>query len=74
MRLPRGSVAGMTDRFHLTLSSGGRPVAHGWWSDRATADRKFVAWIGESGDVDQARIVLVDEETGTVLTTWPDET
>jgi hypothetical protein len=38
---------------------------HGWWADRNTADRKFTAWIGEHGNV--------DEETGETLTTWPKE-
>lgn len=60
-------------RFHLTLYSSGLPVAHGWWGDRATAERKFTSWIGEFGDVDQARVVLVDEADGSVLTTWPEE-
>jgi hypothetical protein len=59
-------------RFHLTLFSGGRPVAHGWWGVRSTADAKLVAWIGELA-VDEPRLTLVDEETGAVLTTWPDE-
>jgi len=60
-------------RFHLTLYSDGAAVMHGYWPDRATADRKFVAWIGEHGGVANARITLVDTETGRVLTTWPDE-
>ena len=60
------------ERFHLALSSAGRPVMHGWWADRATADRKFSAWKEEHGSVDGARVVLVDEGTGTVLTTWPE--
>lgn len=61
-------------RYHLTLSSGGEPVMQGWWADLATAERKFTRWVGEHGTVTGARITLVDEETGTVLTTWPDET
>jgi hypothetical protein len=60
-------------RFHLTLFSGGRPVAHGWWADRGTADTKLVAWVREFA-VDEPRLTLVDEETGAELTTWPDET
>lgn len=64
----------MTDqRFHLTLFSGGAPIAHGWWASRTTADGKFKAWLGEF-PVEDPRLALVDEETGTVLTTWPDET
>ena len=60
-------------RYHLTLSTGGRPVMHGWWGDRATAERKFARWIGEHGTVAGARVVLVDEEEHLVLTSWPDE-
>ncbi|GHD70062.1 hypothetical protein GCM10010317_076540 [Streptomyces mirabilis] len=60
-------------RYHLTLYAGARPVMHGWWGKRATADRKHAAWKREHGSVDGARIVLVDEETGSVLTIWPDE-
>lgn len=61
-------------RYHLTLSTGPQPVMHGWWGERATADRKFRTWIGEHGSVDGARVTLVDEETGETLTTWPTET
>lgn len=46
---------------------------HGRWASRATAEGKFTRWIGEHGTVDGARVTLVDEETGSVLTTWPDE-
>ena len=60
-------------RYHLTLTSAGRPVMHGYWGVRATADDKFRRWIGEHGSVDGARVTLVDEETGVVLTTWPEE-
>jgi NADPH-dependent ferric siderophore reductase len=60
------------ERYHLILATAGRPVMHGWWADRATADRKFTAWIGgEHSSVDGARITLIDELDGTVLTTWP---
>lgn len=60
-----------TDRYHLTLSTGERAVQHGWWADRATAERKFMAWAGSA--VADARVVLVDTETGTVIHRWPDE-
>lgn len=60
------------DRYHLTLHADGRPIMHGWWSDRATADRKFRTWIGEHGNVDGARVTLVDEETGQVIHRWPE--
>lgn len=64
----------MTDqeRYHLTLASTGGPVMHGYWSTRATADRKFRSWIGEHGGVAGARVTLVDEETGETLTVWPE--
>lgn len=61
-------------RYRLTLAADGRPAMHGWWADRATADRKFRTWIGEHGSVAGARVTLVDEETGTVIHRWPDET
>jgi hypothetical protein len=60
------------ERYHVTLSSAGRPVQHGWWENEATARRKFASWIGEWGTVDGAQVTLVDEETGAVLTEWPD--
>lgn len=60
-------------RYHLTLTSGDRPVMHGWWGDRATADRKFRRWIGEHGTVTGARITLADEWEQRVLKSWPDE-
>jgi hypothetical protein len=62
------------DRFHLTLTSAGRPVMHGWWSDEAVARAKHRDWIGgEHGSLPAARITLVDEETGTLWTAWPDQ-
>lgn len=59
-------------RFHLTLHAGARPAMHGFWADRATADRKFTRWIGEHGNVAGARVTLVDTVTGETLTEWPD--
>lgn len=64
---------GLPDRFRVTLAAAGRTVMNGWWASEATARRKFRDWIGEHGSRSGARITLVDEETGTVLTTWPDE-
>jgi hypothetical protein len=61
------------DRFHLALTVDGRPVMHGWWGSEATARRKFTSWIGEHSSMSGARVTLVDEEAGAVLTTWPDE-
>lgn len=60
-------------RYHLTLSSGGRPVAHGWWGSEVIARRKLAAWVGAWGDLPDARLTLDDEETGATLTTWPGE-
>jgi hypothetical protein len=61
------------DRYHLTLTTDGRPVMHGWWAKESTARRQFRSWVGEHG-LPGARIVLVDEETGETLTEWPEET
>jgi hypothetical protein len=55
------------------LSSADRPMMQGWWASEATARDKVRDWIGERGNLPDARVTLVDEETGTVLTTWPDE-
>ena len=59
-------------RYHLTLTAAGRPAVQGWWGSEAVARGKFSKWIGLSKEPD-ARVTLVDEETGTVLTTWPEE-
>jgi hypothetical protein len=61
------------ERYRHTLYSGERPIMHGWWSDRPTAERKFLGWIGEHGSVDGARVELVDEEEQRVIASWPDE-
>ena len=58
------------ERFHLTLYSAGRPVQHGWWPLESTARSKFRDWVG-SGVAD-ARVMLVDEETGETLAEWPE--
>jgi hypothetical protein len=60
------------ERYHLTLTSAGRPSMHGWWGSEAVARDKFTTWVGDWGRPG-ARITLVDEEAGTVLTTWTDE-
>lgn len=59
------------DRYHLVLSLDGRPTMHGWWADETVARGRFTAWVGAYGKTG-ARITLTDEETGTVLTEWPD--
>ncbi|MET8113841.1 hypothetical protein [Streptomyces prasinus] len=62
------------ERFHVVLSSEGRPVQHGWWSSEVVARGKFRDWVGEWGELPDARVTLTDEETGTELTTWPETT
>lgn len=59
-------------RYHLTLTRDGRPAMHGWWGSEAVAQAKFTEWVGDWGR-QGATVTLVDEDTGTVLTTWPDE-
>jgi hypothetical protein len=63
----------MEGRYHLTLTLDSQPAMQGWWGSEATARRRFTAWIGERGRPG-AQIVLVDEETGETLATWPNET
>jgi hypothetical protein len=58
-------------RYHLTLSLDGRPAMQGWWGSEETARDRFRDWVGRAAD--DARVVLVDEETGETLTTWPTE-
>lgn len=60
------------ERYHVTLTAAGRPLMHGWWGSKSTADAKFKEWVGDYGRPG-SRITLVDEVTGAVLTTWPEE-
>lgn len=60
------------ERYHVILTSAGRPVAQGWWKSETVARGKFASWVGEWGDLDGARVTLTDEDTGTVLTEWPE--
>lgn len=62
----------MTGRFHLTLTTAGRPVMHGWWGSEAIARGKFTRWVGDWGR-DGVHIALVDEATGETLEAWPEE-
>ncbi|MFF9458071.1 hypothetical protein [Streptomyces flaveolus] len=62
----------MTDRYRVTVTVGGRPMLHGWWSAEAVARAKFSSWVGEHGDQPGARVTLTDEANGSVLTEWPD--
>lgn len=62
------------ERYHLTLTTGGRPAMHGWWPDASTAERRFSSWIGDYSSLDGARITLVDTaDDGRVIHSWPDE-
>lgn len=61
------------ERYHLSVTTRGRPAVQGWWGSEAVARRKFATWVGEYGALPDPRVTLVDEETGRVLTSWPDE-
>lgn len=61
------------DRYHLTVTSRGRPAVQGWWGSEGVARRKFTTWVGEYGTLPDPHVTLVDTATGVVLTTWPDE-
>lgn len=62
-------------RYHLTLTTlADGTLMHGWWSSRATADRKYRSWIGSYGSMPGARIVLAERLEGDreqVLKSWP---
>jgi len=62
-----------SSRYHLTLTSAGRRVMEGWWGVEATARDQLAVWVGSWGELPDARVTLVDEETGTLLTEWPEE-
>jgi hypothetical protein len=57
-------------RYRLTPTAGGATIATGWWEERATAEKKFRAWVGDHGRGD-ARITLVDTEADETLKYWP---
>jgi hypothetical protein len=60
-------------RYHLLLTTRGRPIQHGWWASEDTARDKFRRWVGAVGSTPDPWVTLADEETGTVLTAWPEE-
>ncbi|GGT86046.1 hypothetical protein [Streptomyces coeruleorubidus] len=60
------------ERYHLTLTTAGRPMMQGWWGTEAVARDRFRDWVGDWGRPG-ARITLVDEETGSVLTAWSED-
>ena len=59
------------ERYHLTLTTAGRPMMQGWWGIETVARARFRDWVGDWGRPG-ARITLVDEETDAVLTRWPE--
>lgn len=61
------------DRYHLTLTSTGRPVMHGWWGSEAVARSQYNTWKRSWGELPDARVQLVDKEAGETLTSWPEE-
>ncbi|MFI1165669.1 hypothetical protein ACH4UM_19145 [Streptomyces sp. NPDC020801] len=61
-----------SQRFHLILTAGGRVLQRGWWGSEATARRKWSGWVGEYGNLRGAHVVLIGEETGDTLASWPE--
>ncbi|MER6978292.1 hypothetical protein [Streptomyces carpinensis] len=59
------------ERYDLTLTASGRRVQQGWWSREATARYKFSGWVGQYSGLHDARLLLVGEETGEELASWP---
>ncbi|CAM5671737.1 hypothetical protein SVIOM74S_01274 [Streptomyces violarus] len=47
-------------------------MMQGWWGTEAVARDRFRDWVGDWGRPG-ARITLVDEETGSVLTAWSED-
>lgn len=66
-------MADRPGRYHLLLTVDGQPTMHGWWASEATGRAQFTQIVGQHG-MPAARITLTDEEAGTVLTSWPEET
>ncbi|WP_405652466.1 hypothetical protein [Streptomyces sp. NBC_00019] len=60
-------------RYHLTLILDGRPARHGWWGVETVAREKFTLWVSECSGKPGSSVVLTDEHTGAVLTTWPQQ-
>ncbi|WP_159038836.1 hypothetical protein [Streptomyces sp. NRRL B-1140] len=63
------------ERFHLILTADGKPVMHGWWGKKPTAEHQYLSWIGSWGSIDGARIVLTERADGgeRVLASWPED-
>jgi hypothetical protein len=62
----------VTGRFHLIMAADGCPAMHGWWWRETTARSKFATWVGSWGRPG-VHITLVDEQSHTVLESWPDD-
>ncbi|MGW7210506.1 hypothetical protein [Streptomyces sp. NPDC054837] len=60
-------------RYHVALFLDGRPARHGWWGVEAVAREKFTLWVSECSGKAGSRVILADEHTGAVLTTWPQQ-
>lgn len=48
-------------------------MMHGWWGREETAREQLPVWVGNWGGLPDARVTLVDEDTGETLTTWPEQ-
>ncbi|MER5917106.1 hypothetical protein ABT124_43865 [Streptomyces sp. NPDC001982] len=69
------STATDPERYHLTMSTAGRPAMHGWWPKEATARGKFRDWIGAYSKMPDAHVTLA-EQTGAgeqLLESWPSD-
>ncbi|MET8210567.1 hypothetical protein ACWGDS_16560 [Streptomyces sp. NPDC055059] len=64
-------------RYHLTLTTPANgTVMNGWWTSRATAQRKFTSWIRSYSAMPGARITLaepLDDGAEQELQSWPEE-
>ncbi|MFF4551107.1 hypothetical protein [Streptomyces sp. NPDC001435] len=63
-------------RYHLTLTTAGRTVLHGWWDARSTAERMFSSWIGSYGSLPGAAVLLREHaaEGERVVDAWQADT
>jgi hypothetical protein len=62
----------VTGRYPVTVAVDGRRMLRGWWQEESVSRRKFTKWVGDYGDLPHVLITLTDEETGAMLTQWPD--
>jgi hypothetical protein len=61
------------ERFHLTLSTAGRTVIHGWWTTEATAHSKYRNWIDTYSTLPDAHVALAELTNSgeQLLASWP---